>query len=212
MNSNIQPYPEYVRRWETLCRWAKEQGIPVVEGVYDEGAWAQGPGAVMRAGAPCEDRCRVCYRMRLEEAARYAQEHGFEAISTTLAVSPYQLSEICHEELQKAARSHGLECVWEDFRPYYPEATRRSRALGMYRQNYCGCLVSKAEADTERAQRKREKAAARAAREAEEAPIREEKKRQRAAYEAKQHAKREARDRARAMAKMTSRRLDEERL
>ncbi|WP_283169696.1 epoxyqueuosine reductase QueH [Curtanaerobium respiraculi] len=196
-NSNIQPRAEYDRRLDTLLEWAGEQGIPVVDFPYDDKAWSRLPGEEHRSGALRENRCRACYRMRLEEAAAYASRHGFEGISTTLAVSPYQLSEVCHEELERAAEAHGLVCVWEDFRPYYPQATRRSREAGMYRQNYCGCLVSKAEADAERQERKRERAARAAEREAAEAPLREDRKRKREAYEARQRAKHDARKRFR---------------
>ena len=160
MNANIQPASEYRHRLETLLDWAGGQGIDVVEGAWDKQVWDKGPGAVHAAGGTREERCRACYRMRLEEAANYAAAHDFEALSTTLAVSPYQLSEVCHEELERAAAAWGLACIWQDFRPYYPQATRRSRKLGMYRQNYCGCLVSKAEADAERAERKAARAAA----------------------------------------------------
>jgi len=41
-----------------------------------------------------------------------------------------------------------------DFRDRYGEATRRSRELGMYRQNYCGCRYSKEEAAQEREARR----------------------------------------------------------
>ena len=101
--------------------------------------------------------------MRLEEAARYASEHGFDGVSTTLTVSPYQYTDIIREELKRAAGAHGIASLFEDFRPLYDEATRRSRELGMYRQNYCGCRFSDVEAATERAERKAQRAAAREA-------------------------------------------------
>ncbi len=41
-----------------------------------------------------------------------------------------------------------------DFRDRYPEAVRRSRELGMYRQNFCGCRYSDIEAAAARAARK----------------------------------------------------------
>ena len=104
-----------------------------------------------------ENRCRACYRMRLEATAHYAYEHGFEAIGTTLAVSPYQYTAIIEEELKQAARAYGLIALFQDYRPFYPNATKRSRELGMYRQNYCGCMYSNAEAANERAQRKVER-------------------------------------------------------
>ena len=111
-----------------------------------------------------EARCRACYRLRFEEAARYAREHGFAALGTTLSVSPYQYTRIIREELERACSREGIKTHFADYRPFYDEATRRSREGGMYRQNYCGCRFSDAEAAAEREERR---AARRAARETE---------------------------------------------
>lgn len=116
-----------------------------------------------------EARCRACYRLRLEETARVAAEQGFDGIGTTLSVSPYQYTQVIEEEVRRAAEREGIEGVFEDFRPYYDEATRQSRALGMYRQNYCGCRISDEEAAAERAERKAQRAAAKQAERAEHA-------------------------------------------
>ncbi len=176
-NSNIWPAAEYEHRLATLEAWAATDGLRVVAGEYDPAAWAEATDAAdkaWRAGeAPREERCRACYRQRLEAAAAYAAEHGYEVLATTLAVSPYQHTDIIREEVYRAAEKFGLEPYFEDFRPNYDEATRRSRALGMYRQNYCGCALSEDEAAETRArikqERTEEKAAARAAYEAEHA-------------------------------------------
>lgn len=116
-----------------------------------------------------EARCRACYRLRLEETARVAAEQGFDGIGTTLSVSPYQYTQIIEQEVRRAAEREGIEGIFEDFRPYYDEATRRSRAIGMYRQNYCGCRISDEEAAAERAERKAQRAAAKQAERAEHA-------------------------------------------
>ena len=144
-----------------------------------------------------EARCRACYRLRLEETARVAAERGFEGIGTTLSVSPYQYTQVIREEVERAAAQAGVVPVFEDFRPYYDEATRESRELGMYRQNFCGCRISDLEAAAERAERKEQRAAAKAAeraahadeRAAEEA-ARQAHKAERAAYDKKQARKR----------------------
>lgn len=204
MNSNIHPRDEYTHRLDTLRTWAETENIPVVEGEYNPKAWSDAVGDESTWGEGHIDRCRACYRMRLEAAAQYASDNGFEALSTTLAVSPYQFTEVIHEELEAIAQRHQLAAVFEDFRPYYPEATRRSRALGMYRQNFCGCAPSKAEAAAEREEFKRRRAEERARREeqlapqrAAEAAERERRKAERAAHDAKQHAKKLAREAAR---------------
>lgn len=199
-NSNIAPADEYAHRLATLRAWAAEADVPVIEGAYDPEAWERTAGRVGAApmgSAKREARCRACYRLRLEETARAAAEGGFDGIGTTLSVSPYQYTEVIREEVERAAKRAGVEGVFEDFRPYYDEATRESRALGMYRQNYCGCAYSDEEAAEERAERKEErrakKAAERAAhaeeRAAAEAALRE-RKAERAAYDKKQARKR----------------------
>ena len=36
-----------------------------------------------------ENRCvKYCYRVRFEQTARYAKEHGYDTFSTTLLISP----------------------------------------------------------------------------------------------------------------------------
>ena len=157
-NPNIQPIEEHDRRLAELRRWCASEGIPLIEAGEDRDCWER---SVAPIGArDRERRCRACYALRLSEACRVAEAEGFSCIATTLAVSPYQLFDICNEELEKLATAHGLTPVIRDFRPWYPEATRRSRELGMYRQNYCGCRFSAAEAALDRARIRDERRAA----------------------------------------------------
>lgn len=163
-NPNIQPVAEHDRRLRTLRAWAADVArVEVVVAGDDRAAWER---ACAPAGFDRERRCRACYALRLEEACRLARERGFSLVSTTLAVSPYQLFDACGEILRATAARHGLTPVWRDFRPRYAAATRASRELGMYRQSYCGCRFSAAEAAIERHERrderKRERASVRA--------------------------------------------------
>lgn len=111
-------------------------------------------------------RCRACYRLRFEETCSYAKEHGFDAVGTTLSVSPYQYTNIIREELERACENTGLTCAFVDYRPYFETNEARSKELGMYRQNYCGCHFSYDEAQEERAYRKKARKAAKAAKKA----------------------------------------------
>ena len=140
------------------------------------------------------ERCRACYRLRLEEAARVAAEGGYDGLATTLAVSPYQFTDVIHEELTRACGEVGIVAHFEDYRPYYDEATRISRELGMYRQNYCGCRFSIVEGEATRAFIKQQRAAAKAAK-AEARTAEEEQRRQQAA-EKRAYAEERARRRA----------------
>ena len=197
MNSNIHPAEEYEHRRDVLLDFVREQGLEVIEGIYDPQAWSRAAGVFGTDPDQRSDRCRACYRLRLEEACAYAAANGFEGVATTLTVSPYQYTQVIREEVERAAAQAGVAPVFEDFRPYYDEATRESRELGMYRQNFCGCRISDLEAAAERAERKEQRAAAKAAeraahadeRAAEEA-ARAAHKAERAAYDQKQARKR----------------------
>lgn len=113
------------------------------------------------------ERCRACYRLRFGESARYAADHSFDALGTTLSVSPYQYTDVIEDELRRACAAENLACAFADYRPLYDEATRRSRELGMYRQNFCGCRFSAEEAAAERKARKEARRATRTAEAAE---------------------------------------------
>ena len=197
-NSNIAPRAEYDKRLVELQRYAADRGFGVIEGAYDPAVWEEkvAPiGEAIKDFSPAlgskhvgddtppspqsvaelldddrrRERCRACYRMRLEEAAKAAVEGSYDALSTTLAVSPYQFTDVIHEELERAAAQAGIDAHFEDWRPYYDEATRISRELGMYRQNYCGCRFSIAEGEATRAFIKRQRKAAKEAKAAERA-------------------------------------------
>ena len=131
-----------------MRHWADDIAhLPLIVAGDDRDAWER---TVAPHGFDRPERCRACYALRLEEACRVAAEQGFATVSTTLAVSPYQLYGTCMEELEAAAARHGLTPLVRDFRAWYPDATRRCRELCLYRQNYCGCRFSAAEAQVER--------------------------------------------------------------
>ena len=111
-NPNIQPVSEWRRRLDTLRAWADEVAhVEVIVAGEDRAAWER---AAAPAGFDRERRCRACYALRLEEACRVARERGFDHVSTTLVVSPYQLFDACGEILAAIAPRHGLTPVWRD--------------------------------------------------------------------------------------------------
>lgn len=160
-NPNIHPAEEYERRRDTLLAYAEQAGIDVEVLPYDREAWDAQVAPLASAGA---ERCRACYRLRLGIAARFAAEHGFDALTTTLSVSPYQQHDAIQQEGERAAAEAGITWLRRDFREQYRDSVVRSRELGMYRQNYCGCDFSRAEAQTQRDERKARKAAEKLAR------------------------------------------------
>ena len=154
LNSNIDDSHEYKKRLDTLLAWADSEGIEVVEGIYDPKQWNTIIAQHWHEGDDRALRCQTCYRFRFDELARMADEGGYDAIGTTLSVSPYQYTQLIKEMLHQAAAPYPeLAVLFTDYRPYYPAATQKSRELEMYRQNFCGCHWSSAEAADERAER-----------------------------------------------------------
>ena len=150
-NSNIHPQDEYRRRLDTLREHVTQPAsIELIEDAYDSAEWERKAGVF---GTDREQRCRACYRLRFERLAAIAREQGFDAIGSTLTISPYQHTAAILEELERAAQGQGLESAGADYSACYAQATRRSRELGMYRQNYCGCRFSIAEAEAQRRER-----------------------------------------------------------
>jgi len=139
-NPNIHPYQEYLRRVQALEDFAGQAGLPVIWNKdYDIEEF-------FRVTAFREDkRCRFCYHLRLDRAARMARDGGFEAFSTTLLYSRYQRHDIIQEVARRAAAEAGVVFYYEDFRRGWAEGIARSKALGLYRQSYCGCLFSERE-------------------------------------------------------------------
>ncbi|MCL2818675.1 MAG: epoxyqueuosine reductase QueH [Actinomycetia bacterium] len=149
-NPNIHPADEYGRRRDTFTECADSVELPYRELDYDPQAWED----ATKSTPHCPRRCEQCYRQRLGRVIAEAAAAGFTHFATTLTVSPYQQREIIDMVARELCDKQGLVYAGRDFSDHYPEATRRSRQLGMYRQNYCGCAPSFLEAQHQRATRR----------------------------------------------------------
>jgi epoxyqueuosine reductase len=145
-NPNVHPLLEWRRRATGARDVAEMTGVEMLEDPgYDPAAWFASvvPGRYEGVPAPGQpSRCRRCIGQRLRRAAREAAAQGFDAFSTTLSISPYQDHEAIQVTGKEAAEQHGVEFLYEDLRPLYGESRRLSREWGIYRQKYCGCLLS----------------------------------------------------------------------
>ena len=151
-NPNIAPEEEYRKRVSELRRLISEQPakhpVSFAEGPYDPErffALAKGRERDPEGG----ERCFACYALRLREAARYAKEHGFDRFSTTLTVSPYKNAGKLNEIGAELEKETGVPFLHSDFKKKngYLRSIELSREYGLYRQNYCGCVFSKAQSD-----------------------------------------------------------------
>ena len=149
-NPNIAPADEYERRRDALMTYCDEQGIEAHELEYEPQLWEEATAADREVPG----RCRQCYALRLGKVAGWAQGHGADALTTTLTISPWQFGDIIAEEGGRAVETLSLSYLDVDFSADYRASQDAAREAGIYRQNYCGCLPSKYEAQAQRAARK----------------------------------------------------------
>ncbi|MBD3349608.1 MAG: hypothetical protein GF400_10500 [Candidatus Eisenbacteria bacterium] len=136
-NPNIHPFVEFRKRNEAAHEVLDALGVPVA---YEDG---YGLVEFLRAVVGHEEtRCAICYRMRLERAAELAAEGGYDAFTTSMLVSTHQDHELIKRLGEEAAARHGVRFLYRDYRPGVMDGVRESKEMGVYRQQYCGCVYS----------------------------------------------------------------------
>ncbi len=139
-NPNIHPFQEYQRRLETVKQHERRAGVKMIyPDEYDLEEFLR--GVVFRE----HERCRYCYYARLEATARTAKAGGFDAFTTTLLYSRHQNHSLIKEIGIGLEKRFSIPFYYEDFRKGWQEGIRESKAMGLYRQQYCGCIYSEKE-------------------------------------------------------------------
>ncbi|MCJ7704217.1 MAG: epoxyqueuosine reductase QueH, partial [Desulfobacterales bacterium] len=92
-----------------------------------------------------KERCQYCYSLRLEATAQEAKNQGFDAFSTTLLESSHQNHALIKEVGERMGKEVGIPFYYEDFRQGWRKGVEVSKAMGLYRQQYCGCIYSEKE-------------------------------------------------------------------
>lgn len=136
-NHNIHPYQEYRRRLEAVQQYAAVSALEVI--YRDEYLLEEFLGQV--AIHP-RSRCHYCYQSRMEETAKMAAAKGFDGFTTSLLYSRYQQHDVIRKFGQNLARRFELTFYYEDFRTGWKDGIEASKTMGLYRQQYCGCIYS----------------------------------------------------------------------
>lgn len=161
-NPNIQPQEEYERRLKTLeeflIGYSKECGeeIPLVLNMED----------FMRYEKLFSDRekdveggkvCLRCHAYRMRLAYEYAAQHRYDYFTTVMTVSCKKPSRELNEIAEKLALEYPqTKYLYSDFKKENGQlrGIEIAKRYHLYRQNYCGCLISKQEVERFRTQKK----------------------------------------------------------
>lgn len=151
-NPNISPESEYYKRVKEQERLISSlpaiNKISFMEGKYEPEVFynsIKGYENEPEGGS----RCSICYELRLREAAMTAKDHGFDYFTTTLSISPLKDSERLNNIGGSLAKEYGVKYLFSDFKKKdgYKRSIELSKEYNLYRQNFCGCIYSKMEAE-----------------------------------------------------------------
>ena len=146
-NPNITDKDEYLKRVEEIKKFISgfktKYPIKLIEGRYD-------PKEFFEIAKGLEDepergkRCFKCYKLRLEETAKVAEEKEFDYFCTTLTLSPYKNATWLNEIGEELNNNYNSTYLYSDFKKKngYKRSIELSKEFDLYRQDYCGCVYS----------------------------------------------------------------------
>ncbi len=146
-NPNIAPESEFDHRLAELKRFASEAGynVKIESPAYDSSEFysrVRGLENLPEGG----ERCKICYELRLRKTASAAAQGKYDYFTTTLSISPYKRADWLNEIGARLEVDYGVDYLFSDFKKKggYKRSIELSEKYGLYRQNYCGCVYSKA--------------------------------------------------------------------
>ncbi len=144
-NPNIQPRGEHDKRRKAVETLSRLMEIDVIFGggeEYDAADFVKDSGGRAIKTLKKEERCRHCYTLRLEAVAGEASLRGFDYFSSSLFYSKYQNHDLMLKLSGDLADKYGISLFYRDFRLGWKEGIKESKEMGLYRQQYCGCIYS----------------------------------------------------------------------
>ena len=139
-NPNLFPAAEFGRRQAVAERIAVEFSFPLETIPYEPRQWSD-----LAGNLPDEpeggERCRICYRLRLERTYLYMQEIGADAFTTTLTLGPRKSAAIINRIGHEIG---GDQFLARDFKKKagFQRAIALAKQWELYRQDYCGCVYT----------------------------------------------------------------------
>ena len=143
-NNNFDTKEEYKRRLEAEITLCKHFGVELLVEPYQPEKfyeYVKGFENEPEGGA----RCIKCFGLRLSDTARKAKELGIKKFTTSMIISPHKNFKNLSLVGEEIAKEFELEFLAIDFKKKdgFLKTNKISKELGLYRQNYCGCVFAK---------------------------------------------------------------------
>lgn len=155
-NPNISPKEEYEKRKAEQIRFIHERfsndntnnKVSFMDCDYESEKYAK-IAKILEKEPEGGMRCVECFRLRLDKTAELAKLYGFDYFVTTLSISPLKNAQLINRIGSEISEKYGVSYLPSDFkkREGYKRSIELSKKYGLYRQNFCGCVYSKIQAD-----------------------------------------------------------------
>ncbi len=139
-NPNLDTEEEFNRRLEAQKTVCEHFGVELIIEEYNHNEYldyVKGLETEPERGS----RCDKCIELRLQQAAKKAQELGIKEFTTSLVISPHKN----FKKISELGKQISKNYLPLDFKKKdgFLKTNNLSKELGLYRQNYCGCEFAK---------------------------------------------------------------------
>jgi len=143
-NPNIDTLEEFFKRLDASARVCTAHSMMLWVPPYLPQPWINSIKG-MELEPEGGKRCATCFHHRLEYTARTAHQASIPVFTTTLTVSPHKNSHIINKIGDNLSSRYDVSFLSHDFKKKdgYKQSVQKSKELGLYRQNYCGCSFSR---------------------------------------------------------------------
>lgn len=148
-NSNIYPSEEYIRRFSELKRYITifneehNQDVECVEFDYKPDEFLK-KISVYKEQKEGQDRCLLCYRLRMNQAYEYANQHAFDYFTTVMTISRQKNAKLINNIGLELEKNYKTKYFVSDFKRHkgIDRAIELRKKYNLYNQEYCGCVYS----------------------------------------------------------------------
>ena len=117
--------------------------VPLIEDEYTPEEWnkiIQG----RESDSERSKRCRLCIQYRLERTLKRAVSDNFNAITTSLSISPHKKFTVLMDIAKQITQDENIIFLLQDFKKKdgFKKSVEFCKEEGLYRQDYCGCKYS----------------------------------------------------------------------
>lgn len=150
-NSNIYPVQEYELRLNELRKYVDrfnlehECSVQIIDEPYDYQNYKTDFLEKRLEDKEGTMRCGMCYALRINQAMKYASQHGFEYVTTVMTISRQKNSNKINGIARRLASGYPkINYFFSDFKKAkgIDFAVSTAKSLGIYQQEYCGCEYS----------------------------------------------------------------------